>query len=355
MTGPVNKPLHALRKRLLEGLAIPACPLALTAERRFDDRHQRALVRYYVAAGAGGLAVGVHTTQFQIHEPRVGLYRPVLALAAETSQQYADKSFVRLAGLVGDTAQALREAEVALSLGYDCGLLSLSAFGGAGVDEILAHCSAVAEAIPLFGFYLQPAVGGRILSYAFWRRFAEIERVAAIKVAPFDRYQTLDVVRAVADAGRGGEIALYTGNDDCIVTDLLAQYRFGPMGEAPGLYIVGGLLGHWAVWTRKAVDLLEACKRARGASTVPADLLTLGAQVTDCNAAFFDAANGYAGCIAGIHEVLRCQGLMTGCWCLDPDEGLSPGQAGEIDRVYAAYPHLNDDDFVAEHVDEWLS
>ncbi len=335
--------------RLREGLAIPACPLALDARRRFDERHQRALVRYYLAAGAGGLAVGVHTTQFAIHTPQVGLYRPVLELVAETARE-ADRPVVLVAGLVGDTANATREAELALSLGYDCGLLSLSAFRDADEDAIIAHCQAVSQTIPLFGFYLQPAVGGRVLSYSFWRRFAAIERVVAIKIAPFNRYYTLDVVRAVANAGRGKEIALYTGNDDNIVVDLLTEYRFGDVR----LRIVGGLLGHWAVWTRRAVELLEQCKAARARDNIPAEMLTLAQQITDCNAAFFDVANNFAGCIAGLHEVLTRQGLMAGRWCLDPDEDLSPGQKEEIDRVYAAYPHLNDDRFVAEHRDEWL-
>jgi len=342
----------SLRGKLRRGLVIPACPLALTGERRLDERHQRALVRYYLAAGAGGLAVGVHTTQFAIHDPRVGLYKPVLELAVETIHERGGE-MVKVAGLVGQTDQAIREAELALSLGYDCGLLSLGAFREADEEEILAHCRAVARVMPLFGFYLQPAAGGRILSYRFWRRFAEIERVVAIKIAPFNRYQTLDVVRAVAEAGRGEEIALYTGNDDHIVEDLLIAYRFGE--GAPSLRIVGGLLGHWAVWTRKAVEILEACKATWTSEHVPAELLTLGAQVTDCNAAFFDAANGYAGCIAGLHEVLRRQGLMAGRWCLDPREDLSPGQKEEIDRVYTAYPQLHDDAFVAEHLDEWLA
>ena len=346
---------HGLREKLREGLVIPACPLALTSERKFDVRHQRALVRYYVEAGAGGLAVGVHTTQFAIHDPQVGLYRPVLELAAETIGSYARPGTVQVAGLVGDTPQAVQEASLALSLGYDCGLLSLSSFRKASVEQILAHCREVARVIPLFGFYLQPAVGGRILPYAFWRRLAEIERLVAIKIAPFDRYQTLDVVRAVVDSGRGDAIALYTGNDDHIVGDLLTSYRFGNGPDAPDLQIVGGLLGHWAVWTRRAVELLETCQQARCEPHVPAHLLALGAQVTDCNAALFDAANGFAGCIAGIHEVLRRQGLMAGRWCLNPDETLSPGQMEEIDRVCAAYPHLNDDAFVAEHLDEWLS
>ena len=353
MSMPAELSHDRLRSRLQEGLVIPACPLALTAERRFDERHQRALVRYYVASGAGGLAVGVHTTQFEIHDPLVGLYGPILELAAETVSETETVPFVRVAGLVGDTVQALREAELARMLGYDCGLLSLSAFKGASLEQILAHCQAVAQVIPLFGFYLQPAVGGRVLPYVFWRRFAEIEQVVAIKIAPFSRYQTLDVVRAVAESGRGREIALYTGNDDCIVGDLLTEYSLGP-GTA-SLRIAGGLLGHWAVWTRRAVDLLGQCKQARDAPSIPAGLLSLGAQVTDCNAAFFDAANHFAGCIAGIHEVLKRQGLMAGRWCLNPDEDLSPGQLEEIDRVCAAYPHLNDDTFVREQLDAWLS
>ena len=344
--------LQELRRILSAGLVIPACPLALDSRRRFDERHQRALVRYYAAAGAGGLAVGVHTTQFAIHDPQVGLYRPVLELAAETMRG-ANRKMVRVAGLVGHTAQAVHEAETALARGYDCGLLSLAAFRGAGDDETLAHCRAVAEVIPLFGFYLQPAVGGRVLSYAFWRKFAEIESVVAIKIAPFNRYQTIDVVRAVVDAGRAEDIALYTGNDDHIVEDLAIPYRLGPANARAR--IVGGLLGHWAAWTQRAVALLERCQASWTQEAIPTDLLATGLQVTDCNAALFDVAHNYAGCIAGIHEVLHRQGLLAGIWCLDPGEGLSPGQREEIDRVHAAYPHLNDDAFVAEHLDEWLS
>jgi dihydrodipicolinate synthase/N-acetylneuraminate lyase len=353
MAGSTVNSLNDLRQRLLEGHVIPACPLALTAQRAFDERHQRALVRYYLAAGAGGLAVGVHTTQFAIHEPQTDLYRPVLALTAETARASGGDAIL-VAGLIGDTRQALREAELALSLGYDCGLLSLSAFKGASIDAIIAHCERVAEAIPLFGFYLQPVVGGRVLPYAFWRQFCEIEPVVAIKIAPFDRYRTLDVVRAVVDSGRGAEVALYTGNDDHIVGDLITEFRVGHDPDASGVHIVGGLLGHWAVWTQKAVELLEQCRRARGEGHIATDLLALGAQVTDSNAAFFDVANGYAGCIAGLHEVLRRQGLMVGRWCLNPGEDLSPGQMAEIERVYAAYPHLNDDAFVAAHLDAWL-
>jgi len=297
----------------------------------------------------------VHTTQFAIHDPCVGLYHPVLELAAETIDSHPTAAnVVKIAGLVGDTAQAKQEAKLALSLGYDCGLLSLSAFKGGDVEGILEHCRSVAEMIPIFGFYLQPAVGGRVLPYSFWRRFCEIERVLAIKVAPFNRYQTLDVARAVIDSGRQNQIALYTGNDDHIVGDLVTQFSFGNE-ESGSTAIVGGLLGHWAVWTHKAVELLERCKSALLNGCVDAALLTCGAQVTDCNAALFDAANGYAGCIAGIHEVLRRQGLMAGRWCLDPHEDLSPGQEAEIDRIYRIYPCLNDDDFVAEHLDAYLA
>jgi len=344
---------NSLRSRLLQGGVIPACPLALTEDGVFDEKHQRALARYYAAAGVAGLAVGVHTTQFAIHDPQVGLYAPVLELVSETLQAAAPDA-VRVAGLVGDTAQALREAGTALSLGYTCGLLSLAAFPTADDDTLMAHCRAVAEAMPIMGFYLQPAVGGRVLPYSFWRRFFEIEAVVAVKIAPFNRYYTLDVVRALADSGRADEVALYTGNDDSIVHDLVTEFRFADDPDAPALRFVGGLLGHWAVWTRRAVEYTERCQRAREAGAADGDLLTLGMQITDANAAFFDTAHAFAGCIVGLHEVLCRQGLMSSRRTLDAEEDLSPGQLEEIDRVYAAYPHLNDDAFVAEHLDEWL-
>ena len=338
-----------LRTRLKEGLAIPAHPLALTAERKLDERRQCALTRYYLAAGAGGVAVGVHTTQFAIRDPRFGLYRPVLELAAAELSKHPDA--VRVAGIVGPTGQAVREAELAAGLGFHAGLLSLGALRDASVEELLAHVRAIAAVIPVFGFYLQPSVGGRILPYEFWRQFAGIENVVAIKIAPFNRYQTLDVVRAVAESGRAGEIALYTGNDDNIAGDLVTGYDFG----GNRVEIVGGLLGHWAVWTRNAVELLEWAKRVRGpAGSVPATLLERGVQVTDMNAAIFDPSHGFHGCIPGIHEVLRRQGLLEGLWTLDPGEELSPGQMEEIDRVCRAYPQLQDDEFVKEHLDEWL-
>ncbi|MGE3312647.1 MAG: dihydrodipicolinate synthase family protein [Limisphaerales bacterium] len=348
--------IDATRRRLAEGLVIPACPLALNPERRWDTRRQAALARYYRASGAGGLAVGVHTTQFAIRNPKIGLLEPLLGRVREVMDEKgpAARRMVLIAGVCGPTAQALAEARLAREMGYDAGLLSLSAFRGAGEDALIAHCEAVAREIPVVGFYLQPAAGGRILPYGFWRRFVEIEGVVAIKVAPFNRYQTVDVVRALAEAGRE-DVALYTGNDDNIVADLVTPFRFLAGDRPVERRIVGGLLGHWAVWTRSAVELHRRCREvAMAGCAVPADLLRTGVEVTDANAAFFDAANEYAGCIPGIHEVLRRQGLLEGVTCLDPSEVLSPGQAEEIDRVRRAYPHLGDDAFVAAHLDEWL-
>jgi hypothetical protein len=331
-------------------------PLALTAQRRLDERRQRALCRYYLAAGAGGLAVGVHTTQFAIREPRHGLFGPVLELVAEElarQEGRTGRALVRIAGVCGGTAQALAEAALARGLGYHAGLLSLAALREAGEDALLAHCRAVAEVLPVVGFYLQPAVGGRALPFRFWRRFAEIDRVVAIKIAPFNRYQTLDVVRAVVEAGRD-DVALYTGNDDNIVVDLVTPFRFRAGPRLVERRVVGGLLGQWAVWTRRAVELLEECHAlVRQGGAVPPELVRRAVEITDANAAVFDAANGLAGCIAGVHEVLRRQGLLEGAWCLDPHEGLGPGQAEEIDRVCRAYPHLTDDDFVARHREDW--
>jgi dihydrodipicolinate synthase/N-acetylneuraminate lyase len=332
------------RSILDRGVAIPAHPLALDAGRRLDERRQRALTRYYIASGVGGLAVGVHTTQFAIRDPRHGLLEPVLALAAEEMNRAA-RPLVRIGGICGPTGQAVAEAHLLHRLGYDAGLLSLAALGTADDEALIAHCRAVTEVLPIVGFYLQPSVGGRVLPYSFWRRFVEIAGVVAIKIAPFNRYQTLDVVRAVVEAGRD-DIALYTGNDDNIVADFLTPFSFGGRERR----IVGGLLGHWSVWTRRAVEQLERCRHA---AATP-DLLRLGVEITDANAAFFDAANGFRGCIAGLHEVLRRQRLLAGTWCLEERESLSPGQAAEIDRVYAAYPHLADDEFVLEHRDEWL-
>jgi dihydrodipicolinate synthase/N-acetylneuraminate lyase len=343
------------RTRLRTGLVIPAHPLALDADGRFDERSQRALTRYYAAAGAGGLAIGVHTTQFAIRDPRVGLFAPVLTLAREEmdradahARTQGAPPLVRIGGVCGPTSQAVAEAELLADLGYHAGLLSLAALRDADADTLIAHCQTVGSRLPLVGFYLQPAVGGRVLPYAFWRRFAEIPAVVAIKIAPFNRYQTLDVVRAVMDAGRD-DIALYTGNDDAIVSDLVTGVAIGGRSRR----IVGGLLGHWSVWTGRAVDLLRECHAAAAAEAVPAALLQRGVEVTDSNAAFFDAANAFAGCIAGLHTVLQRQGLITSTRCLDPHETLGPGQADEIARVCAAYPHLADDEFVASNIDDW--
>jgi len=405
-----------VRRALCKGLVIPASPLALTAERKLDERRQRALWRYYIAAGSGGIAIGVHTTQFAIRDPKIGLFRPLLELGKEEMDR-AEMVFrdlrvgprsdglstvpatqpgnpetnplVRIGGCCGQTDQATCEAALLRDLGYSAALLSLAAMKEAGIDELISHCRAIADVIPIIGFYLQPAVGGRVLPYEFWRRFAEIENVVAIKMAPFNRYYTIDVVRAVAESGRD-DIALYTGNDDNIVLDLLTPFRFscrvgfgnptlvsrsgagfpnpGPKpvasgagfpNPAPNLVerrIVGGLLGHWSVWVKRAVELLDECHEiVRKGEGVSDEMLRLSVEVTDCNAAFFDTSHAFAGCIAGLHEVLRRQGLLEGLWCLDPNEGLSSGQLEEIDRVYAAYPHLNDDDFVAAHLDEWLN
>ncbi len=381
-----------VRQHLAYGQVIPAHPLALTPSRTLDERHQRALTRYYVASGAGGMAVGVHTTGFPIHDAKIGLYKPVLELAAETATfaierstratsatatealasgaaasvvanvgaangdaARASRGFVRVAGLMGDTRQALREAEIARTLGYHCGLLSLGAWREASDADIIAHCRRVADTIPLFGFYLQPAVGGRRLSYAFWREFAEISNVVAIKVAPFDRYATLDVVRAIADAGRD-DIALYTGNDDAIVSDLVTKVPVVTGGRSGTRHFVGGLLGQWAVWTRSAVHMLDEIRawHASGDATLPSVWLTNGAAVTMANSVIFDAAHSYTGCLPGILEVLRRQGLVRGTWTFDTHELLSAGQADAIERLQTRFPQLNDDDFVASHRDDWL-
>jgi Dihydrodipicolinate synthetase family len=342
-----------IRQLIAAGTVIPAHPLALDARRKLDQRHQRALTRYYIDAGAGGLAVGVHTTQFAIRD--VGLYRPVLELAAETANDWTKRPFALVAGLCGPTQQALAEAKVALGIGYHAGLLSLAAMKSASEDEIIAHCQAVAREIPLIGFYLQPAVGGVILSANFWRRFAAIDNVIAIKVAPFNRYRTLDVLRGVAAAGALDRVALYTGNDDHILLDLSLPFDLMENGVTTRAYFRGGLLGHWSVWTASAIRQFEMCKAARAKASVAADLLALDARVTDCNSAFFDVANNFHGCIAGCHEILRRQGLMQGTWCLDPEEGLGPGQLEEIDRVCREHADLSDDAFVAANLQKWLA
>jgi len=347
-----------VRRVLDDGTVIPAMPLALTSARTFDERRQRALIRYYDAAGSGGLAVGVHTTQFAIREPKHGLFQPVLELAAEEldrADARRETPLIRIAGTCGPTPQAVTEAERARDLGYHAALLSLAALSGETEEAMLDHCRAVGRVIPLVGFYLQEAVGGPVLSRSFWRGLAELDSLVAIKIAPFNRYRTLDVVQAIAESGRD-DVALYTGNDDNIVLDLLTPHRIQVDGRPVERRIVGGLLGHWSVWTRKAVELHRDCRAlARSGHPISANWLARAVEVTDANAAFFDAHHNFAGCIAGIHEVLRRQGLLEGIWCLDPNEGLSPGQAAEIDRVYRAHPHLNDDAFVRDHLDNWLS
>jgi dihydrodipicolinate synthase/N-acetylneuraminate lyase len=344
-------------KLLKKGAVIPALPLALNSNRKLDVRRQRALLRYYLDAGAGGVAVAVHTTQFAIRNPEIGLYAPLLELANEEFNRFTvrtKKPVIRVAGVIGRTEQAIKEAELALQNGFHAILLSVAAFKDATNVEIINHCRRVSEVMPMIGFYLQPAVGGRKLDVDFWREFACIENVIAIKIAPFNRYQTFDVIRGVVESGRSEKISLYTGNDDNILVDLLSEYQISCEGKIVKKHIVGGLLGHWAVWTHSAVKLLQAVHDGKFDTDI-AQTLTRANQITDSNAAFFDSANNFAGCIVGLHEVLRRQGLLEGLWTLDPDEVLSPGQMEEIDRVYAAYPELNDDAFISENLDRWLS
>lgn len=337
-----------IKNLIQSGTVIPAHPLALTADRKLDEKRQRLLTRYYISSGAGGIAVGVHSTQFEIRDEDVQLLEPVLRMAVEeVDKANLTRPFAKIAGIVGPTEQAVREAQLAADLGYDFGLLSMGGLNDYSEEELIRRAEKVGEIIPIFGFYLQPAVGGQVLSYDFWKAFAEIPSVQAIKMAPFNRYQTIDVVRAVCNSSRWEEIALYTGNDDNIVADLLTTYAIPVNGEVRKKKIVGGLLGHWAVWTQKAVELLQEIKEIRqGDGPIPSEMLTRNIEVTDSNAALFDVANAFHGCIPGIHEVLRRQGLLEGTWCLNPDENLSPGQSKELDRIYQDYPELNDDEFV---------
>lgn len=351
---------ESINRLLHYGRVIPAHPLALDAERKLDEPHQRALTRYYLDTGAGGIAVGVHTTQFEIRKPEYDLLRPVLELAANVANEYETnhpgEEVIRIAGICGDTPQAVSEARQARELGYHIGLLSLGALSKSTVTQLIDHAKRVASEIPLMGFYLQPSVGGRILSFDFWARFCEIPNVVAIKIAPFNRYQTLEVLRGVVASGRDGEIALYTGNDDTIVYDLLSPFSVSHNNQVSELRVVGGLLGHWAFWTRKAVEQHIFLRTvAYNHEQIPPELLTLAWQITDVNAVVFDASHGFAGCIPGINEILRRQGLLATRNCLNPHEEVSPGQLEEIDRVYEAYPHLNDDEIVQQNLDRWLS
>ena len=344
-------------KKLHEGTVIPANPLALDENRQFDEKRQRAIVRYYLDSGVGGLAVAVHTTQFEIREPKHNLLERVLKVAKEEATKFEadhNETIVMVAGACGPKEQAVREAELAKSLGYDAVLLSPGGLNHLSEDEMIERTEAVAAVLPVIGFYLQPAVGGRVFTYNYWERVCAIDNVVAIKAAPFNRYCTLDVVRAAALSKRSDEIALYTGNDDNIVIDLVSNYKFDVDGKTYEKRFIGGLLGHWSVWTKSAVDMFHKLKSLHGCDTIPADILKLANEVTDVNAVFFDTANGFKGCIAGLHEVLRRQGLFKGTWCLNPDETMSEGQAEEIDRVYKMYPHLADDDFVKANLDKWL-
>lgn len=347
-----KKALELLRK----GTVIPAIPLVLDENRKFDEKGQRTLIRYYLDCGVGGLAVAVHTTQFEIRKPGIDLFRPVLQIASQEFDAFekrTGKTLVRVAGVCGETAQACREAEIARELGFDAVLLSPGGLAHLSEMQLIERTHAVAEKMPVIGFYLQQACGGRRLSYEYWKAVADTPNVVAIKCAAFNRYQSLDLVRGVAFSSRRKDIALYTGNDDNIVADLLTPYRFAVEGEEVELRFVGGLLGHWSVWTHSVVQLYQRLRQYQDGRDIPAELLALGAAITDCNGVFFDVAHNFAGCIPGVHEVLRRQGLMAGTWCLDPQEQLSEGQAAEIDRVYKMYPFLNDDDFVEQHLQEW--
>ena len=352
----MNRTEKAL-KILHEGTVIPANPLALDENRKFDEHRQRALVRYYLDSGVGGLAVAVHTTQFEIRDPKYNLLETVLTVAIDEARKHEEatgKTIVMVAGVCGPKEQAVKEAKLAKSLGYDAVLLSPGGLNHLSEDEMVERTAAVAAEMPVIGFYLQTSVGGRKFSYNYWERVCAIDNVVAIKAAPFNRYYSFDVVRAAALSPRADEIALYTGNDDNIVIDLVSNYRFEVDGKVYEKRFIGGLLGHWSVWTKKAVELFEKCKALHGAEEIPAEILKLANEVTDTNAAFFDTANGFKGCIAGLHEVLRRQGLMKGIWCLNPEETMSEGQLEEIDRVYKMYPHLNDDDFVKANLEKWL-
>ncbi|KKK40083.1 dihydrodipicolinate synthetase [Mesobacillus campisalis] len=347
---------EAVRKKLHEGAVIPAHPLALTEDRQLDEQGQRALTRYYIDAGAGGIAVGVHTTQFEIRDPQFNLYQKVLSLAIEeTKRSNVPEGFIKVAGICGPTEQALAEAEFSREIGYDLGLLSMGGLSDLSEDELIERAEKVAKVIPLFGFYLQPAVGGRIFSYEFWQRFVSIPNVHAIKIAPFDRYCTIDVVRAVCHSPRNEEIALYTGNDDNIINDLLTTYQFNIGDRIVKKKIAGGLLGHWSVWTKRVVETFNDIKKAQNEDAIPASLLTLGQEITDANSAIFDSRHRFKGSIAGINEVLTRQGLLRGNWCLLDHEALSPGQEKELDRVYESYPHLHDDEFVKANLSKWFA
>lgn len=301
--------------------------------------------------------MGVHTTQFAIRKK--GLYEPVLRLAVDTvSDLRARRPIIKVAGVSGTPEQAVAEAQLAADLGYD---LALVIPGGSKTeDELLEKVRLVSSVIPVFGFYLQPAVGGMPLSFKFWRILSDIEGVAAIKIAPFDRYRTFDVMRGVLMSERCSEIALYTGNDDNIVADLFASLSAVVGGEKREVRFVGGLLGQWAVWTRRAVSTLAMVKRARKGGLVPAEMRELfeeAGEMTEANAVIFDATNDFKGSIAGIGEVLRRQGLTANSKTLESRDSLSPGQSREIEEMLIRHPslHTEDDEMIRQRLDQWLA
>jgi len=355
----MNNVPQAILDTIRRGTVIPAIPLALNSDRQFDERRQRALVRYYIDAGVGGIAVGMHFTQFEIRVPGIDLFERVLQVCADEIDSYCKtpgRSIAKIAGINGSTPAALTQVQTARDIGYHCSIASMTAFRGSMEQEMVHHMRELARVMPMFGFYLLTGIGGIRLPYEFWREVVEIENVVGIKIAPFDRYGTIDVARALADSGRSNDVLLYTGNDDSIVYDLLTPFRFGPEGSSNTIRIRGGLLGQWACWTKRAVELHEQLLTiADSGQPISPELLTLSAQVTDANAALFDPRNGFAGSIPGINEILRRQGFLEGIWTLKRDEVLSPGQMEEINRVCAAYPHLTDDDFVAANLDRWFS
>ena len=346
----------AAMKAFQAGMIIPATPLALTADKKLDENRQRLLMRYYLNAGAGGIASGVHSTQFEIHDEKVGLLAPVLEIVSDEIDRYEDQSkatIFKVAGACGPVAQAVKEAELAKRLGYDAVLLSPGGLPGLSEKDFIHRTQEVAAVMPVIGFSLQKAVGGPAFSYAYWEELSEIDNVIGIKVAPFDRYQSLDIIRAVALSTRKDKIALYTGNDDNIGIDLLTTFSFVKDGKTYEKNFVGGLLGHYSVWTKSAGELFARFKTARETGEITAELLTLAAQITDMNAAVFDPANGFTGCISGLHEVLRRQGLLAGIWCISDKERLSPGQVEELDRVCYMYPELIDDGFIKDNIAQW--
>lgn len=343
-------------QNLQDGCVIPAIPLALTEERSFDMQRQRVLLRYYLEAGADGIAAAVHTTQFEIRKPEYSLLKPILQVTSEEIDYYqkeTGKTILKIAGVCGRTEQAVEEASLARSLGFDAVLLSPGGLDDLSEKALIERTENVADLIPVIGFCLQPAVGGRIFSYSYWQAVCEIDNVIAIKSAPFNRYLTLDLVKAAALSKRSRDIALYTGNDDNILFDLLTPFRFHLNGVCYEKRFAGGLLGQWSVWTHTAAALFSEIKQALHKEEIPVRLLTLAAQVTHANAAIFDQAGQFAGCIPGIHEILRRQGLLKGIWCLNPAETLSEGQSERITEICDNYAFLTDDAFVTENLARW--